>query len=249
MVEVSLYALGIPFALLTGTGAGVLAASTWDDLRDSSFGTALGIFALVLSTATIYHGGLLVVGSETPGLRTLLVLGYVLVSIAVLAAILESVDGTRRVATYRHHVFIATVLGSFVYTVGGPLSELLFPSLEHWIHGVAGLFAIVGLYGPVHGDLRTGSWTTLLPTGAAERQQQADWMVPMDDAILQLLSASNLVLSPAIIAYNLGYSREEVNRRLTTLASYGLVERIERGKYRLAESGERYLDGRPADSS
>jgi predicted transcriptional regulator len=74
-------------------------------------------------------------------------------------------------------------------------------------------------------------------------RQRADWMTHMDDLVLEILRSSGLVLSPSIIAFNLDASREAVNRRLKELTEYGLVERIERGKYRITRNGETYLDG------
>jgi Mn-dependent DtxR family transcriptional regulator len=52
-----------------------------------------------------------------------------------------------------------------------------------------------------------------------------------------------LVLTPAIIAYNIDYSRGEVNRRLAELETHGLAEKVERGKYRLTDQGEQYIEG------
>lgn len=74
-------------------------------------------------------------------------------------------------------------------------------------------------------------------------RQPADWMRPMDDRILEVLQTAGITLSPAIIAYNLEMSREAVNRRLAELAERGLVEKIERGRYEIAQIGEQYLDG------
>lgn len=68
--------------------------------------------------------------------------------------------------------------------------------------------------------------------------------LPIDDRILEVLQSSGLVLSPSIIAYNIDKSREEVNRRLSELVEYGIVERVERGKYQIADAGEEYLVGR-----
>lgn len=85
----------------------------------------------------------------------------------------------------------------------------------------------------------------ILP-GNADAQcmrEPADWMQPMDDRILEALQSCGLVLSPSIVAYNIDRSREAVTRRLSELSDYGLVERVERGKYRITEAGEGYLDG------
>jgi len=65
----------------------------------------------------------------------------------------------------------------------------------------------------------------------------------MDERILEALQSCGLVLSPAIIAYNIDKSREAVTRRLSELTEYGLTERVERGKYKIREEGKEYLNG------
>lgn len=74
-------------------------------------------------------------------------------------------------------------------------------------------------------------------------RQPADWMQPMDERILEALQSCGLVLSPSIIAYNIDKTREAVGRRLSELSDYGLVERVEHGKYRITTKGEQYLVG------
>jgi len=102
---------------------------------------------------------------------------------------------------------------------------------------------ILGLYDPVHNDLRKDEWARLLLQEPSELRHPGEWMVPMDDEILELFHSAHLVLTPAIIAYNIDRSREEVNRRLSELETRQLVERVERGKYRITQLGERYLQG------
>lgn len=138
------------------------------------------------------------------------------------------------------HLLIA---GLLVFAVGGPLADLFAPDVSHAIHGVAALFVILGLYDPVHNDLRKDEWARLLVREPSALRHPGEWMVPMDDEILELFHSAHLVLTPAIIAYNIDRSREEVNRRLTELRSHGLVERVERGKYRITQLGEDYLQG------
>lgn len=68
-------------------------------------------------------------------------------------------------------------------------------------------------------------------------------MNPIDDRIMEILYASGLILSPSIIAYNIDYSRDEVNRRLGYLTEVDLVEKVDRGKYGISPLGEDYLAG------
>lgn len=226
MMDVTLYRLSIPFAIITGGVAGLFAMQSWEILRDSSFGSALKLIAVVMSITTVYHGGLLVTGSETLGLQSLLIVGYVLILISLLGVILEFRGDIWSKEIFRHrNMVVATVVGVLLYGVAGSISEIFFPEMLHWIHGFAALFAIMGLYYAING------------------RQHAEWMMPIDDAIIEVLYSSGLVLTPAVISYNIDYSRDEVNRRLTKMESEGLVERVERGKYRLTGSGERYLKG------
>lgn len=67
--------------------------------------------------------------------------------------------------------------------------------------------------------------------------------LPIDDRILEILDFTDLVLSPSIIAYNIGKSREEVSRRLAELVDKGFVSRVERGKYEIEVRGSEYLNG------
>lgn len=139
---------------------------------------------------------------------------------------------------------LLTVLGLFTFAVGGPLFEVFLSSYVHLVHSFAAILVVLGLYDPVHNDLRTDEWAELLLRDPSRMRLPAEWMTPMDDDILELFHSSDLVLTPSIIAYNIEYSREEVNRRLSELESHDVVERVDRGKYRITEVGEEYLAGR-----
>lgn len=143
---------------------------------------------------------------------------------------------------YRRCLFV-TMAGLMTFAVVSPAFEMLFPSFVHVVHGVSALLVVLGLYDPVSNDLRKDEWAALLLKEPKEMRHPAEWMVPADDRILEVFHSSELVLTPAIIAYNIDYSREEVNRRLSELGDAGLVERVERGKYRLTDLGEKYLRG------
>nr|WP_089871661.1 MarR family transcriptional regulator [Halogranum rubrum] len=68
-------------------------------------------------------------------------------------------------------------------------------------------------------------------------------MKPTDDQILEILGNSGLVLSPSIIAFNAGFTRNHVNNRLSEFTEKGLVRRVERGKYEITDDGLGYLSG------
>lgn len=59
-----------------------------------------------------------------------------------------------------------------------------------------------------------------------------EWTTEMDVEILNVLSVF-LVLTPAVIADNIDRSREAVARRLNALEAGGLVEKVDRGKYKI----------------
>ncbi|MCO8267206.1 transcriptional regulator [Haloferax sp. AB510] len=67
--------------------------------------------------------------------------------------------------------------------------------------------------------------------------------LPIDERILEILSSSELILSPTIIAENIEKSRAEVSRRLGDLSEHGLVIKVRRGRYEISELGEEYLSG------
>lgn len=142
------------------------------------------------------------------------------------------------------HRFLYFLLAGFlVFSLGVPLADLFVPHWSHAVDGFAALFVILALYNPVHNDLRKNEWARLVLQDPGWIRHPAEWMTPMDDRILEVFHSSELVLTPAIIAYNIDYSRGEVNRRLAELETHGLVEKVERGKYRLTDQGEQYLEG------
>ncbi|MDF9748142.1 winged-helix domain-containing protein [Natrinema salsiterrestre] len=144
---------------------------------------------------------------------------------------------------YRQFV-LTTISGLGLAVIGGPITELIAPSQVHLVHGVAALLVIFGLYNPITNDVRTGDWSRVLLNDPSRVRQQTEWMAPMDDEILSVFYDANLVLTPSIIAFNIGFSQKEVNRRLLELEEHGLIERVKRGKYQLTERGEQYLHGR-----
>lgn len=79
--------------------------------------------------------------------------------------------------------------------------------------------------------------------------ERPEWMSNTDVLLLVALDSSELlpVLSPSILAYNLGMSREHASRRLAELSDHGYVEKLEDGKYGLSERGKTFLSGLPDD--
>lgn len=148
----------------------------------------------------------------------------------------------RPINSYHRSVQVL-VLGLLVFAIGGPIVDLANPTWSHGIHVLSATLVIFGLYNPVRNDLRREQWANLILRDPRKIRHAAEWMVPMDDEILEVFHNTELVLTPSIVAYNIGYSREEVNRRLRELTDNGLINRVERGKYRITELGNGYLSG------
>ena len=77
--------------------------------------------------------------------------------------------------------------------------------------------------------------------GPDEMRRAADWMQPSDDRILELLREHEL-LTPKQVQILGGPASGTAHNRLPILRKYGLVERVDRGIYRLADRGRSYLD-------
>lgn len=152
------------------------------------------------------------------------------------------------VAPYRR-LPLATLSGLVLFLVGGPIAELLLHPFVHWIHAGASVLVILGLYDLVRNNDRRKVLAELLLKDPAQVRQYPDWMLPIDEAILQLFHTTDLVLSPSIVAFNIDYSRSEVNRRVIELESRGFLSKIDRGKYRIDDRGVEYMRGPVVESA
>ncbi|QPV63178.1 winged helix-turn-helix domain-containing protein [Halosimplex litoreum] len=74
-----------------------------------------------------------------------------------------------------------------------------------------------------------------------DEPDRIDWLTDMDKQILEVLS-SELILTPAIIAENIGRSRKGVSNRINSLQAGELIEKIDRGKYRITDEGRSVLE-------
>lgn len=75
------------------------------------------------------------------------------------------------------------------------------------------------------------------------RRPRVSWMTQGDDRILETLESSDLVLSPAVLAYNTDYTRNYISKRMRKLRENGLVDRVDEGYYRITDRGRAYLSG------
>ena len=76
---------------------------------------------------------------------------------------------------------------------------------------------------------------------ADNMRKEADWMVPSDDTILELVREHGN-LTPTAIEDLGGPSAGHARNRCPKLAKYGLLVRISRGLYNITDDGRAYLD-------
>lgn len=69
-----------------------------------------------------------------------------------------------------------------------------------------------------------------------DEKEMPDWVTETDKEILEVLG-TELILTPSIIAENIERSREGVSQRLNALQAGELVEKIDRGKYKITSEG------------
>jgi len=72
-------------------------------------------------------------------------------------------------------------------------------------------------------------------------RKDADWMVPSDDRILELLREKGNLTPQAVEDFG-GPTAGHAQDRLPALTRYGLVNRISRGLYTISDAGRAYLD-------
>lgn len=87
MTDTLLHTLSVPFAIVAGAGAGILAVLTWEIFRESPFGTVVSLVSIVMSLATIYHVVLVAVGPESLLLQVLRSGAYTGIAVFILLAI------------------------------------------------------------------------------------------------------------------------------------------------------------------
>lgn len=87
MTDSLVHALGVPFAIVAGTGAGVLAVLSWEIFRESPFGTVIALVTVVMSLVTVYHVVALTVGPGSLLLRVLRSVAYTAIAVFILFAI------------------------------------------------------------------------------------------------------------------------------------------------------------------
>lgn len=73
-------------------------------------------------------------------------------------------------------------------------------------------------------------------------RDRADWMMPVDERILELLDQRGN-LTPRYVSKTGVCSQSYASDRLSMMARYGLVDRMTHGLYRLTDDGKGFLGG------
>ena len=69
------------------------------------------------------------------------------------------------------------------------------------------------------------------------------WMTSADNRILEFLDEKDIVATPQVIAANIDYTRQYVNKRIRILAQNELVKKNDEPLYQITERGRQYLEG------
>lgn len=83
---------------------------------------------------------------------------------------------------------------------------------------------------------------------AEDMHRHVSWMVPADVSILDYMSHSRTsmgrfsVQTPNTMAINTGYSNRHTSARAQVLAKHGLLDRVDKGQYRLTDRGKLVVD-------
>ena len=82
----------------------------------------------------------------------------------------------------------------------------------------------------------------------SEELDPPDWITNLDREILALLGNTGVIMTPAVIAKNIDRSRTSVSRRLSTLEAGNMIEKVDRGNYRISDEGHaRMIEKVPAE--
>lgn len=73
-------------------------------------------------------------------------------------------------------------------------------------------------------------------------RQRAEWMMPVDDKIMEYLQSEG-TSTPSRIGEGIGNDSNYVTQRCSELTNRGLLQRIARGVYQLTDQGQAYLEG------
>lgn len=81
MVDTTIHTLSVVFAIISGTGAGLLALLLWKVLRESPLGTVIALLTGAMSAMILYHVFLFVVDPDALLAETLRSSLYTIIAI------------------------------------------------------------------------------------------------------------------------------------------------------------------------
>lgn len=76
-----------------------------------------------------------------------------------------------------------------------------------------------------------------------EMVERVDWFAPVDYEILQFYEQHDIQATAKVIAANIEYDRQYVNKRCNRLTDAGLLLKQEGGLFELSNSGRAFLAG------
>jgi len=68
-------------------------------------------------------------------------------------------------------------------------------------------------------------------------------MAPVDYEIMLFFDEHAILVSPRVLAVNIGYDRQYVSKRCRKLSTAGLLTAVDTGLYQLTDTGDSYLKG------
>ncbi|GAA0213775.1 MULTISPECIES: hypothetical protein [Halobacteriales] len=81
MVDSTIHTLSAIFAIMSGTGAGLLALFFWRILRESPFGTVIALLSVTMTATIVYHVILFILEPDTVLFATIRSALYTIVAI------------------------------------------------------------------------------------------------------------------------------------------------------------------------
>ncbi len=87
-----------------------------------------------------------------------------------------------------------------------------------------------------------GDFCTMSTDALREMVERISWFSPVDYEIFLFLETHDILVSPKILAENIGYDRQYVYKRLRVLTEAELLESND-GIYELTDLGRKFLAG------
>ena len=73
--------------------------------------------------------------------------------------------------------------------------------------------------------------------------EQVGWFSKVDYPLWNFLDKHRIIVTPSVIARNIGYDNNYIGKRCRVMVEAGLMNRLGEGVYEISELGEQFLDG------